>query len=63
MGILSRTVPILVPFLAPFLVLIVAPILVLIQPVPAYAQGITTAALYGRILDDTGAPLPAAARC
>ena len=52
MGILSRTVPILI--------LIVAPILVLIQPVPAYAQGITTAALYGRILDDTGAPLPAA---
>ena len=54
----SRTVPIhapiLVPFLAPFLVLIVA----LVQPVPAYAQGITTATLYGRILDDTGAPLP-----
>lgn len=52
--VLSRPVPILALILVPILALI----LVLIQPVPAYAQGITTAALYGRILDDTGAPLP-----
>ena len=51
MGILSRTVLILVLF-QPVLNL------VLIQPTPGFAQGITTAALYGRILDDTGAPLP-----
>lgn len=66
MRILSRTVPILVPILAPVLVLVLVPVLALVlalvfalvQPVPAYAQGITTATLYGRILDDTGAPLP-----
>ncbi|MCY3770966.1 MAG: carboxypeptidase regulatory-like domain-containing protein [Gemmatimonadetes bacterium] len=33
-------------------------VLVLIQPALALAQGITTAALNGMILDDTGVPLP-----
>lgn len=60
--ILNRTVPILVlvPVLVPVLVRvpILALITVLFHPAAAYAQGITTAALYGRILDDTGAPLP-----
>ena len=49
MGNLSRTILILV--------LIVVSFLVLIQPVPVYGQGITTAALNGRILDEGGRPL------
>lgn len=48
MGVLNRTVL----FVALILVLF------LVQPSPAFPQGITTAALYGRILDDNGAPLP-----
>ncbi|MXW06410.1 MAG: TonB-dependent receptor [Gemmatimonadetes bacterium] len=58
MRILSRTVPALSLILFPTLATILALMFVLIQPVLVYAQGITTAALYGRILDDTGAPLP-----
>ncbi|MCY3556638.1 MAG: carboxypeptidase regulatory-like domain-containing protein [Gemmatimonadetes bacterium] len=54
MGIPSRTVPNFVLTLV--LILVLVP--VLLQPVPAYPQGITTAALFGRILDDSGAPLP-----
>lgn len=54
----SRTVPTLVPTLALTLALVLVLILGLVQPFRVHGQGITTAALNGRILDDRGVPLP-----